>query len=850
MAITPITGIGTGSGGGGVTSVGATSPVASSGGTTPTISMAAATSGNAGHMTAAQAGKVALLSGTNTGDQTSIVGITGTKAEFDTAVTDGNFLYSGDITQYTDELAQDAVGAMVDSTLVYTDGTPLLSRAALTGEATASAGSNAMTLTNSAVIGKVLTGYTSGAGTVAATDSILQAIQKLNGNDAATLTAAQSYTDGLVTGLLDFKGSTDASGNPNYPSALKGDAYYISVAGKIGGASGTVVEVGDLYIASADNAGGAQAGVGGSWFVLEHNLVGALVSSNNLSDLTSTSAARTNIGLGNVDNTSDANKPISVADMAAHSTGLKTGGVLSIGVGGAGVATTFTIASGVGLIVDNTLSTATLSTVTFGAKTNVAVTNIGTQPLTFVAIDSSGNVVQQATDFTSEQHRLYIVIGSIIHTNLTTVTAVNQGQHLAISPISQLNDLVQALAGFNVSGNVVTANGANLNINKSAGELFKQGANYATSANKPNVVSLGSLTAASFRYNNQTGAAGASIIAIDPNNYDLAGVTTAVTANRFTIQRIFLFSSNLLAIQRGQAIYSTLADAKAAIQTETFLVNSAISPNSVLRAFLIVKQGTTNLSSATDAFFLEAPKFGGTAGVGGLSVTSLQGAYDNSITPEIVTNSTNGAVTFKRGSAADTDLVIEGQNAAGTTTFSVKGDGSTYAENLGVGQSTPTAVLHLKAGTAAASTAPIKFTSGTKLTTPEDGALEFDGTNFHQTIGSTRFGVGYLNVPQNAQSAAYTTVLGDAGKSVDHPSTDANARIFTIDSNANVAYPVGTCISFSNMTSNVVTIAITSDTMYLAGTGTTGSRSLAQYGVATARKLTSTTWIISGVGLT
>lgn len=86
------------------------------------------------------------LTGTNSGDQTSIVGITGTKAQFDTAVTDGNFLYVGDITQYTDELAQDAVGVMIDSTLVYTDVTPLLSRAALTGAVIASAGSNATSL--------------------------------------------------------------------------------------------------------------------------------------------------------------------------------------------------------------------------------------------------------------------------------------------------------------------------------------------------------------------------------------------------------------------------------------------------------------------------------------------------------------------------------------------------------------------------------------------------------------------------------------------------------------------------------------------------------------------------------
>jgi len=42
------------------------------------------------------------LSGTNTGNQTSIVGITGTKAQFNTELSDGSFLFSGDITQYTD----------------------------------------------------------------------------------------------------------------------------------------------------------------------------------------------------------------------------------------------------------------------------------------------------------------------------------------------------------------------------------------------------------------------------------------------------------------------------------------------------------------------------------------------------------------------------------------------------------------------------------------------------------------------------------------------------------------------------------------------------------------------------
>ncbi len=118
--------------------------------------------------------------------------------------------------------------------------------------------------------------------------------------DNSTKIATTAYADAAVatavTGLLDFKGSTDASLNPNYPAASKGDAYVVSVAGKIGGGSGKSVDVGDVYVASADNAGGTEAAVGTSWFVLEHNLVGALLAANNLSDLTNTATALTNLG--------------------------------------------------------------------------------------------------------------------------------------------------------------------------------------------------------------------------------------------------------------------------------------------------------------------------------------------------------------------------------------------------------------------------------------------------------------------------------------------------------------------------------------------------------------------------
>lgn len=125
-------------------------------------------------------------------------------------------------------------------------------------------------------------------------------------------------------------------------------------------------------------------------------------------------------------------------------------------------------------------------------------------------------------------------------------------------------------------------------------------------------------------------------------------------------------------------------------------------------------------------------------------------------------------------------------------------------------------------------------------------ARTINGTSFD---GSANIVVGAI--PQNSQSAAYTTVLADAGKHILHPAADTTARTYTIDSNANVAYAVGTTITFVNQNAGgVVTIAITSDTMRLAGAGTTGSRTLAANGIATALKITSTEWIISGAGLT
>ena len=100
-------------------------------------------------------------------------------------------------------------------------------------------------------------------------------------------------------------------------------------------------------------------------------------------------------------------------------------------------------------------------------------------------------------------------------------------------------------------------------------------------------------------------------------------------------------------------------------------------------------------------------------------------------------------------------------------------------------------------------------------------------------------------------SAAYPFVLDDQDTIVLHPAADTTARTWTIPANGSVGYPVGTELQVINQNAGgVLTIAITTDTMRLAGAGTTGSRTLAANGIATVTKITATEWIISGTGLT
>ena len=233
------------------------------------------------------------------------------------------------------------------------------------------------------------------------------------------------------------------------------------------------------------------------------------------------------------------------------------------------------------------------------------------------------------------------------------------------------------------------------------------------------------------------------------------------------------------------------------------------------------------------------------AGSGGGSVSSVSGTGTVNGITLTGTVTTSGSLTLG-GTLSNVDLTTQ---VTGTLPIANGGTGIT---SLGAGVATflgtPSSANLASAVTDETGTGSLVFATSPTLVTPLLGTPT-SGTLSNCTVDGTNE-VGFRNIPINSQSTAYTTVLADSGKVIFHPSGDANTRTFTIDSNANVAYPLGTALTFINMTSQAVTIAITSDTMYLSSAGTTGSRTLAQYGSATAIKMTSTTWLISGSGLT
>jgi len=365
-----------------------------------------------------------------------------------------------------------------------------------------------------------------------------------------------------------------------------------------------------------------------------------------------------------------------------ESTGMITDGegILSIGTPN----TTFSITDGTAQIED----LGVITPISWSGKTNISVTNIATQNITFISIDMNGNVIQRGTRWTPEQFSSEIVLGVVVHVNRTFVDAVNNEQAVATNATQQVGDVLEGIGFLNLYGNKFSPFSTNLQLSKTDGTVMNRGINFVNGGHenphKLNLPVLNPITALQYRM--KDGSSGSPTATdVNPNIWDDGspfGSAPSVPTNKYTVQRIFSFTSNNVKIQAGQAVYNSLAEAKGSIQTEAFITEPSIVANGILRGYLCIKQGTTNLSDVNKVFFLDPGKYGGGFGTGGLSVSTMQNTYDNSTNPEIITDTTRGALTVRRGSALDSDDVIEVQNGAGTKTAGISGSGIGLLDGL------------------------------------------------------------------------------------------------------------------------------------------------------------------------
>jgi len=231
------------------------------------------------------------------------------------------------------------------------------------------------------------------------------------------------------------------------------------------------------------------------------------------------------------------------------------------------------------------------------------------------------------------------------------------------------------------------------------------------------------------------------------------------------------------------------------------------------------------------------------------------------------TTTTTGTGTITLSGTAPTGYQTFGSAIGnGNNTYYTITAGSEWEVGIGTYTSAGTTLSRTTVLASSAAGSLVTFSAGTKdvfVTYPAGKSVNLDTTG-GITIGSSLLtlsstgavtspnlvdAVGYKSIPASSQAtgSAITLAFADMGKHVPN-----NTGGWVIPANSSVAFPVGTSISLYNNSGSSQTVAITTDTLLLAGTATGGagtSRTLAQRGVATCLKVASTTWVISGAGV-
>jgi hypothetical protein len=328
-------------------------------------------------------------------------------------------------------------------------------------------------------------------------------------------------------------------------------------------------------------------------------------------------------------------------------TGLLNGGVISATLG----SQTYQISSGSGIIVNMNASLndnpyPEIQYLNWGNLTGNISSLTSSYQQAFLAIDNTGNILQQGTPFDETTHDNDIQIGLVLFQNGSTINGFKTQPHVAYGGQQQTDLFVHAFGPLKLSGYTLAPSGSSTrSLVVGSGTAFSIGSNYEIDPNNPSYAQgSGTNVSKIFRYR-QSGSAwvydtngGAGYTTIDPTQYAnvTAGTLDSVSNNKWTIQRVFWFPNSVakaIVVYYGNVVYDTQADANANIPYESFVEAPNTAANAIYLGAIVIK-GDGVFTTDADYSIRPGGLFRQVGGSGGGSISSLalSGLSDVTIT--------------------------------------------------------------------------------------------------------------------------------------------------------------------------------------------------------------------------
>lgn len=262
--------------------------------------------------------------------------------------------------------------------------------------------------------------------------------------------------------------------------------------------------------------------------------------------------------------------------------------------------------------------------VSWTGKTAISIANPA-NIVTYVYIDAAGDVIQTIVPFTRADRRDKIILAVIATSDGVNINGISDFSH-NVSSSYLSSDMFNAVGDINMSGNQYTNAGANLLLDRSAGETARENINRSVDMDNPHRKVSVADPGCVFNYIYSDGASGFTLIPgetnIDPDQYDDgSGTLAAVPNNNFTnIICYYLPGTIINVLQYGNEIYGNYQAAIDAIPRMNIEPLGGLRPSDI-RTIITVREGSTNLDNEISlgrCAFTPTGKFGfGTGGGGG-----------------------------------------------------------------------------------------------------------------------------------------------------------------------------------------------------------------------------------------